>query len=1075
MTTPPETTNSERRAPKSPARKSPAQSFALALLPGAAITLGYVLAAKCSLLLTIPPGHTSPIWLASSVALAGIILRGYNYLPAVFIGSLLINVHISLSHGDALVWGPALFVPPLIACGASLQAATSTWLLRRRLSLPGNLENAHEMATLLLIGGPIGCLINSIWAPSAMYVLGALPASNFLPTVMTWWAGDVLGVVSFTPLLLLIFGPEFRQQRIRKLAVSGVQLGIFTLVLIAAGILKKADENRRNAAFDHAVASVSVRLQESVQDHKHALMAVSALFDASGDVTAEEFAEFTKEFFLHYPGLYGLSWTPKVPHAERAEFESSVRAAGEPDYFIKEVVSPGVLVNAADRPVYFPATYMAPMSRNRIALGLDAYSIPERKMALIRSERSHEPESTGAIPIPQAADQLGMLAYRPIFRRTQTASHKDLIGFVAGIFILDKMLQSSAALATSGDLDLKIEDITSGKTRNVVFDTRKGHHVPHSKAFARVKQVEIDMLGSKWAATISENPAAAGRNDGRMIWFSLIGGCLLSSLAGLFLLTVTGRTEAVQRLVEERTDEVRAHASKLEAANHDLLRLAKEADAANVAKSQFLASMSHEIRTPMNGLLGVIHLIEDGLPEDKQDLIKTAKHSADSLLVLINDILDVSRIEAGKMTLDESEFDMIDLLEEVALLHTNACQRKNVNFYLEFSPHAARIARGDPHRLKQVFSNLMGNAAKFTSHGSITFSCEYKEGPSGGRFTFGVRDTGIGINEDAHAKLFESFTQADAGTTRKYGGSGLGLSICKQLVEIMGGTLHVSSKEGVGSHFYFYLPQYTARPFSVDYHSEFLSHKRAVLALSDDAALTQIATWISAWGATVTYSSFASNFNLKLISGADLIVTDSLQFAENALEACVNQPQTLLVRPYLGEFDSGSVTRNIGILSYPLRISRLKQLLLNRQTGPNISLSPRVNLSEYSVLLVDDNRTNLLVAGAILKRSLNIKPDVANGGKEALLMLGARHYDLVLMDCMMPDIDGYQATAALRRGEAGEENRQVPVIALTANAMATDRMMCIEAGMSDYLTKPLSPEVLEKTLLRWAGQTHPAT
>lgn len=1075
MTTPPETIHREHDAPTRPALPSSrVQSIVRALLPGFGIALGYVLTAKCALLLTIPPGHTSLIWPASAVALAGILLYGYKYLPAVFLGSLLINIHIALSNDETLIWGRALLIPPLIACGASLQAAISARLLKRRLTFPSSLENMSEMAVLLALGGPVGCLINSIWAPSILYLLGALPSSKVLPTVMTWWVGDVLGVVCFTPLLLLNFGPAFRQQRVRKFVVSAVQLGIFLLVLCAVGILKETEQNRRQAAFDHAVASLSAHLQESIQDHKHALMAVSAFFDASDQVNAEEFTEFTKEFFHHYPGLYGLSWTPKVAHAERAEFEAAVRATGEADYFIKDVRSPGELVRAADRPVYFPATYMAPMSRNRVALGLDAYAIPERRAAMIRSERSGEPASTGALSILQATDQPGMLAYLPIFRPTQQLSHnKILIGYVGAIFILSKMLESSALLATSSGLDLKIYDMTRGHTKSALFDMRKDRKTSRINPEAQFERLEIDMFGSKWSATISENAAALARNDNRPIWFSLIGGCLLSSLAGLFLLTVTGRTEAVQRLVQEKTDEVRAHARQLKAANHDLFRLAKEAEAANVAKSQFLASMSHEIRTPMNGLLGVIHLIEDGLPEDKQDLIKTAKQSADSLLVLINDILDFSKIEAGKMNLDEREFDMIELLEDAALLHTNACQRKNVNFYLQFSPRAARIAYGDPHRLKQVFSNLLGNAAKFTSHGSITFSCDYEEEPSGSRFIFGVRDTGIGINDAASAKLFESFTQADAGTTRKYGGSGLGLSICKQLVELMGGTLHVSSKENVGSHFYFYLPQYANRPFSANYHSDFLNNKRAVLALGDENTLTQIATWAEAWGATVSYLPVTSKDpDLSKLVGADLVVTDSPHFADRALEVSENQPQTLLVRPYLGEFDSGTVTRNIAILSYPLRISRLKRLLLKRQTQPNLSIGPRANLSEYNVLLVDDNRTNLLVAGAILKRSLNINPDIANGGKEALSMLGQRRYDLVLMDCMMPDVDGYQATAALRRGDAGEENRQVPVIALTANAMASDRLMCIEAGMSDYLTKPLSPQILEKILVRWAGQVH---
>jgi|GEM_PF-1276240 len=935
-------------------RFSPAVCFLL-------IASGYWAAGHFALFLAIPPGYASPIWPAAGVALSGILLRGYRYLPAVFVGSLIINAQIAIDNGASLDSGASLFVALSIAIGAVMQAAFSAWLVRRCVEFPNRLENLGEIALLSVLGGPVGCALNALWGTATLYLSGTLPSDAVLSNGITWWLGDALGVACFAPVLLLLCESRLSEQRFRKFVVGSGQLGVFALVVFAVNVLKEGEEERQALAFEHESFGLRAELQETVHQYTRVLRSLNSFFRASSKVSAEDFESFTADFLREYPGIHGLSWNARVAHADRDRFEATREFFGETEFQIKHLNGEGGMVVAPEASLYFPVTYISPRKGNEKALGLDVYGDESRRLAMHRAERLRQPVSTGLLSIVQAADQKGFLVYEPVFETGEQET--QLSGYVVGVFLFKELLQRTVTLAGRGDLDIQVIELGAAEDL-MVLDTRDSQTIAYPNRYAKQVAFPLQAFGKKWSMRVSENSSSVSNNDGRTLWFSLIGGCLFSALVGMTLLNVTGRTEAVQRLVEKKTTQLKAKAMLLEKSNVDLRELAKQAEAANVAKSRFLASMSHEIRTPMNGLIGVIHLLSEGLPEAKRDLLKIARQSAETLLVLINDILDFSKIEAGHMELEQEEFVVPEVLKDVVQLYSAASLEKGVELELSIDPSAVRWAKGDRHRLKQVLSNLVGNAVKFTQEGRVELVCSYEEGEDEGRLLFQVRDTGIGLRHAEKEKLFAPFTQAEAGTARRFGGSGLGLSISKELVELMGGRIRVESSFGAGSVFSFELPQPLGQPL--------VSQKPSLPAPAEKKVPT---------------------------------------------------------------FDSEA---------------------------------------EYRVLLVDDNRTNLVIARAMLKKRGQLHTVVASGGQDALNQLAAEAFDLVLMDCMMPEVDGYDATRALRSGSVGNRNQNVPVIALTANAMAGDRDHCLAAGMSDYLTKPLDPELLQTALLRWLGRSHDA-
>ncbi|MEM6346032.1 MAG: response regulator [Bacteroidota bacterium] len=601
------------------------------------------------------------------------------------------------------------------------------------------------------------------------------------------------------------------------------------------------------------------------------------------------------------------------------------------------------------------------------------------------------------------------------------------------------------------------------------------------------EQRELEMM--RLAKAKAENEALL--NQQKYMRAVSISVLLLAVLLGAFILVVYFRTLKSKRLLATKN-------VRLEELNVEAIDARISAEAANRAKSAFLANMTHEIRTPINGVIGVTDILQYTTLSDEQNVyVQAIRRSGENLLRIVNEVLDFSKIEAGKMELEEAAFNLFDLMDEVMVLFSSQRSDKDLDLACLIDPQLPQTLKGDPHKLRQVLINLIGNAMKFTSEGGVMINIRRLnevENPERICLQVEVEDTGIGITEEQGRRLFQAFNQADAGIAKKFGGTGLGLTISAKLVELMGGKLEFESEYGQGSRFFFQFDlergisdskEKAAKVLLPPAAAKYWENKSALIIEKGRWTRKLLSSHLALAGITPRFASDYSAVEEIISQDSVALVLYAIDQNEDPSKnlfgfiidklTALNIPVVLMgsmakiasQREFFPEVDA--------FLTKPLQHADFFRLLRSLAAGQNIPLAVPVKTSlsnsdelerslEMSVLLAEDNDVNRMIALRMFS-NLGLEPDFATNGLEALAMCEETEYDMIFMDVNMPEMDGLETTQRLRQKYA--VGKRPIIIALTANAMAEDRKRCLQAGMDDYISKPFRIDEVKETFLKY--------
>lgn len=1017
-----------------------------------ATALAYAATGLMAMLLAIPPGYATPMFPAAGVALVSVLLRGPRMLPAVWLGSVIVNVTMAPRGLDGL---DALMLPATIGVGALLQAWIASGLVRRRIGAQPCLDEPREVLRFFAFGAVLGCMVSPTVAVIAMRLTDTIGPALIGRVWLTWWLGDALGTIIFAPILLTLVGSPRRLWRLRRRSVALPLLVVTVLASIAIAHARRWDDSRALALFERDLASVHSAVQLRLHQPLHALEAMRGLLGASDEVTAEEFRAAAMPWHAMDGAPQGLGASRQLELADVPAFEAR-RQRVTPSYRVFDRLADGTRPpTRAETPIAI--RYVEPIEHNSGALGLNSASVTAAREALERSRRAGAPAATAGFRLTQeSGDQTGVVIYDWV-RLPDGSAGRD----VAFVTLRMQDVLEPAIADLPDDLHVCLVDLDGD--RRVLAGRGDCAGIARLQSH---RAIDLPFAQRHWALEVGTS-GSAGAASHLDTWLFAIISLLAVATFGSLLLITTGRTLRIEAAVDERTVELQHEIGeriRTEAAlrdseqrfrnilNHvpigvlytdlkghikqanpklrELLGLSAEqldrmrswdfvhpddapedrlqierliagdisvwqrqermlradgrvlwvrtsvsllrdaqghphrivgtveditehlqleeaqagrelAEAANRAKNDFLSRMSHELRTPLNAMLGFAQLIEldrqQPLSTSQKDWVGQIQTAGWHLLEMINDTLDLSRIESGTLKLSCEVLDLRSVIEGTMSMVERDMKARRIGARLEIAPEAAQVA-GDPTRIKQILTNLLTNAVKYNvDDGSIEVTAR----PNlDGEIEISVADTGLGMNEAQQANLFQPFNRLGRERSSQQG-TGIGLVISKRLAELMGGRLTCTSAEGLGSAFTVTLPRAMPRDADPDHQDE---------------------------------------------------------------------------------------------------------------------LTPNSDYHHRIVHYIEDNETNAVVMEGILAQRPQVRLRVSSTGLEGLNAVRQRPPSLILLDMHLPDIDGQQLLRLLKDDLV---TATIPVVAVSADAVANRIQGALDIGAEYYLTKPLNvPELL---------------